>query len=371
MPRVLKLALEGEQVEIVDGMFVAVPLSAQDDMLALSTESFGSAVKDAAAAVWERITKLLAAISATIKGIVKWLVARVKGDKGRKVNEEIVKQYEALEDTIHDFKDADPDKKMQTIAKNERLDEKASIRLSAVAHALLDDPKAYLGAIGAVEGILDEKGQQATVKASAMLVALSKLGHSHPLNEDDGVQKEISAIHDVFEPLPAKLVMIHDLITAAYRNRRKDSLPTNPEELTGVLGMVRELLSSTTTVETFERWTKEMELIEKDVDLATRQTKSNLGAMKGDEDRAKAQAMLDGYSAFWKELKPVLKALVVLDQLRSGAFQLTDVIIDYWKAIIKRTREEYKDQEVVVARIVDLHRRFTAQAGKLKDLMGH
>jgi len=370
MGRLLRLALEGEPIEVVEGMFVAVPFEAAEDVQAISTEAFADTVKHAAGAVWARIVKLLEGISAAVKGIVKWLMDRVKGNKGREVNQEIVKKYEQLEDSIKDFKEADPDDKMASIAKTGQLDEKASIRLSAVAHALLSDPKAYLGSVGDVEKILDEKGQQAAVKASAMLVALSKLGHGHPLNENGGVQKEIETIRSVFEPLPGKLETIHGLISEAYRNRRKDALPTKPEELAGVLGMVRELLGSTATVETFARWTKEMELIEKDIDLATRQTKSVMGAAKEEEDRTKAQAMLEGYTAFWTELKPVLKVLVMLDQLRQGAFQLTGVIVDYWKAVIKHTREAYKDQDVVVSRIVDLHRRFTAEASALKQLMG-
>jgi hypothetical protein len=96
MVRLLRLAIEGEQVEIVEGMFVAVPLSAQEDMLSLSTESLGQAVQGAAQAVWARIAKLIAGILAAVKGASKWLFNQIKGDRGRKINKEIVHQYEVM-----------------------------------------------------------------------------------------------------------------------------------------------------------------------------------------------------------------------------------------------------------------------------------
>jgi hypothetical protein len=199
MVRLLRLAIEGEQVEIVEGMFVAVPLSAQEDMLSLSTESLGQAVQGAAQAVWARIAKLIAGILAAVKGASKWLFNQIKGDRGRKINKEIVHQYEVMEETIRRFKEADPDSRMESIAKADGLDQRRSSQLSATAHALLDDPKAYLGTVAEVEKMLDEGSQSAVVKASAMLVALAKLGPTHPLNSGDaeGVQKEIATAHSV------------------------------------------------------------------------------------------------------------------------------------------------------------------------------
>ena len=59
-----------------------------------------------------------------------------------------------------------------------------------------------------------------------------------------------------------------------------------------------------------------------------------------------------------------------LDQLRRGVFQLTHSVIGFWKEVVKRTMAEYKDQEAVLNRIIDLDRIFQSEAAKLKQLVG-
>lgn len=372
MGRLLKLALEGEQIEVVEGMFVAVPLGASQAVQALSTESFGEAVQKATHAVWERIAKLIAGIAAAVKGVIKWLIARFKGDKGRKVNQEITHQYEVLEESIRNFGQVDPDSKMESITKADRLDEHASRSLSATAHALLDDPKAYLEAVHAVEKMMDSTGQAATVEASAKLVSFAKVGPDHPINQNDAerIRQEVSHVHAHFERLPEYLGIIHELIASAYKNKAAERLPANPTKLAAVLTMAREVLTGTATVDTFERWTKELTLIDKDMDQATKATHAHLRVIKDDDSRDRAQAMLAGYRAFWKEMQPIFKALNMLDQLRHGVFQLTNSVIDFWKAVVKRTMEEYKGQDTVLNRIVDLDKIFQSEAAKLKQLIG-
>lgn len=372
MGRLLKLALEGEQIEVVEGMFVAVPLGAAEAVQALSTESFGETVQKAAKAVWERIAKLLAAMAATVKGVVKWLMARIKGDKGRKVNQEIVHQYEVLEESIRNFKSADPESKMESIAKADGLAEHYSRSVSATGHALLDDPKAYLGAVAAVEKMMDKDGQQRTIEASSMLVALAKVGPNHPFNQNEGerVNQEVAKVHAHFERLPEYLGIIHELVRSSYKNKGSERLPASPAALADLLTSVRNLLADSVATDTFERWTKEIVLIEKDVDQAEKATQASLRVVKDDEGVARAQAMLAGYATFWKEMQPVLKALSMLDQLRQGAFQLTNTVIGFWKEIVKRTMDEYKNQEAVLNRIVDLDKIFQSEAAKLKQLVG-
>lgn len=372
MGRLLKLALEGEQIEVAEGMFVAVPIGAVEDVRAISTEAFADTIKNAAKKVWEHLAKLLAAIAASITGVTKWLLTRLKGDKGRKVNQEIVHQYEVLEESIRNFKSADPESKMESIARTDHLSEEASRTLSSTAHALLDESKAYLGAVGEVEKMLDASGQAAIVKASSLLVALSKLGLSHPLNnhDADGVGKQIAVVHEQFEHLPEKLTLIQELIASAYKEKTDERLPANPTQLASVLATAREALSGTSTVETFERWSKEVALIEKDINLATRQTQAHLSVAKDEQGQDVARAMLAGYASFWRELQPVLKALAMLDQLRSGALQLTETVIRYWREVVKRTMDEYKGQEAVLNRIVELDRVFQTETQKLKQLVG-
>lgn len=372
MARMLRLAIEGESIEIVEGMFVAVPLTAAEDVRAISTEAFGETIKNAAAKVWEHLAKLIAGIVATVKGVAKWLLARLKGDKGRKVNQEIVHQYEVLEESIRNFKSADPESKMESIARTDGFAENASRSLSVTAHALLDDPKAYLGAVGAVEKMMDKQGQQRTIEGSSMLVALAKVGPDHPFNQQEGerVNAEVAKIHAHFERLPEYLGIIRELIASSYQNKTGDRLPTNPSALAELLGAVRDMLSGSATVDTFERWSKEITLIEKDVEQAQKHTEAHLRVVKDEAGQSRARAMLAGYAAFWKEMQPILKALSMLDQLRHGAFQLTDTVIGYWKKVVERTMAEYKDQEAVLSRIVELDRVFQAEAKKLKQLVG-
>jgi hypothetical protein len=173
-----------------------------------------------------------------------------------------------------------------------------------------------------------------------------------------------------FEHLPEKLAVIHELIATAYKNKTNERLPANPVKLAELLGSLRETISSTATVETFTRWQKEIELIEKDLELAQRHTQAVERATTDETARDKAKVMLEGYGTFWKELQPVLKALVMLDQLRRGVFQLTGTVIEFWKDVVKRTMDEYKGRTEVLDRIVELDRIFSAEARKLKQMVG-
>jgi hypothetical protein len=69
-------------------------------------------------------------------------------------------------------------------------------------------------------------------------------------------------------------------------------------------------------------------------------------------------------------MQPIFKALHMLDQLRQGVFQLTNSVIGFWKAVVERTMEEYKGQDTVLNRIVDLDKIFQSEAAKLKQLIG-
>jgi hypothetical protein len=127
MGRLLKLALEGETIEVVDGMFVGVPIGEakeRQDMIealesldealghideacragdvqlylngelpmegAVATENVKEKVKVILKKIWALIAKVIAACLALQHGFVEWLR---KGGRGRPLHKEVYKAW--------------------------------------------------------------------------------------------------------------------------------------------------------------------------------------------------------------------------------------------------------------------------------------
>jgi hypothetical protein len=90
--RALRLALEGENIEIVEGMFVAVPIGQAEDVRALSTEAFKDSLKEGVKKVIVAIQKAIAGIIGAIMGFFKWAT----GNSKRGLKKEVANEYSKI-----------------------------------------------------------------------------------------------------------------------------------------------------------------------------------------------------------------------------------------------------------------------------------
>jgi hypothetical protein len=111
--RALRLALEGETIEVIEGMFVAVPVGAAEDVRALSTESFGDAVKSAGKAAWEMLAKLIAGAIAAVKGFIKWF--RHGGGRNRTLSDEVRREYGLALKAVTELRRTTSEEKIESV----------------------------------------------------------------------------------------------------------------------------------------------------------------------------------------------------------------------------------------------------------------
>jgi hypothetical protein len=202
MGRLLKLALEGETVQVVDGMFVAVPLGAaaeqQETLAALeeldealggideacragdvqlfltgqtptedavATESVKDTVKTVLKKIWALIARVIAASQALMQGFIVWL--RKGGTKRRRpLHKEVYKAYLDMSTLLEEIfgilkrdkvaMERAGKKMMKNIIDVDKLDEKFGAKLNnAQRDMLVDGP--YMEAIKTLIGVVCEK----------------------------------------------------------------------------------------------------------------------------------------------------------------------------------------------------------------------
>lgn len=201
MGRLLKLALEGETIEVVDGMFVAVPIGSADhqpdltealeeldtavDAIdeacrvgdvqlyltgqtpvegAVATESVKEKVKLVLKKIWALIARVIAASQALMQGFLVWL--RKGSGKRRPLHKEVYKAYldlsAVLEDIFGIFKrdkaamERVGKKLLTNVVHIDKLDEKFGAKLNNVQRDMLVEGP-YTSAITALIGVVCEK----------------------------------------------------------------------------------------------------------------------------------------------------------------------------------------------------------------------
>lgn len=201
MGRLLKLALEGETIEVVDGMFVAVPIGtgarhpdlsealeeldnavgAIDEACrtgevqlyltgqtptegAVATESIKEKVKVVLKKIWAMIARVIAASQALARGFITWL--RKGSSKRRPLHKEVYKAYldltSALEEIVGLVKrdkgamERLSAKLTANVVKIDKLDEKFGAKLNNVQRDMLVEGP-YMAAITTLIGVVCEK----------------------------------------------------------------------------------------------------------------------------------------------------------------------------------------------------------------------
>lgn len=201
MGRLLKLALEGEQIEVVEGMFVVVPIGSaehQPDLTealeeldtavgaideacrvgdvqlyltgqtpvegAVATESVKEKVKLVLKKIWALIARVIAASQALMQGFITWL--RKGSGKRRPLHKEVYKAYLDMSTMLEDIfgilkrdkaaMERVGKKMMANVVHVDKLDEKFGAKLNNVQRDMLAEGP-YTGAITTLIGVVCEK----------------------------------------------------------------------------------------------------------------------------------------------------------------------------------------------------------------------
>lgn len=331
MGRVLKLALEGEQVEIVEGMFIAVPIGTGEDVRSLSTEAFGETIKKAANKVWEWIIKIAAAIGAAVKGFLNTFFGKTRRHRG--MNDEVKRNYELLIKKFSSRKPLTVEDKVQSVIKADKLDEKFADRISQEAKAFLISEKYKKGIDELIALLTDDQHRRSMLNAAnAFVGAITKPG------QNDAAQ--LAQIRSTFEaylkPTQAAFVEAKEGIDEA---KSKDfKVPEIPREQAAVVSGAFERLKELSVVLKLEKWRSTIGDIERMIKSVEDGAKRRAAATErvGYEDPA-IKSLQDALKLYWELLKGYMSAIGMVSKYEGGLWRLTDEIVRFRREALNRT----------------------------------
>ena len=337
MHRMLKVALEGEPVEVVEGMFIGVPIGVAEDIEAISTESFGEAVKNAGKKVWEMIVKLCATVMAAIKAFINHIFGKTSKDRG--MNDERRRQYELL---IKKFKDQKPlsvEDKIASVIKSDQLDEKFLGKLNESQKSFLTNGDYKDAMTKMVAMVSNDHHRTALVDAiNAFINAVKTPGRG-----DEGNLETIRKVFTEYvEPMHQAMAAVHQAIDAG-----KDKKAELPEDLRAMQSMVtgtQEWLKDLGIMSIENQWKTTFVRIEaalKKVELVAHANMNNGSQESG-------QGMMAVLQKYWELLKGYMSAINMIRTFESSSYTLIQLVIEFRKDALERTRRAHPEHRAEI-----------------------
>lgn len=335
MPRMLRMALEGEQVEIVEGMFIAVPIGMGEDIRAISTESFGEAVKKAGQKVWEVIAKIAAAIVAAIKGFINHIRGRTKNDRGMK--DEVRRQYELLTKKFTERKPLTVEDKINSVIKADGLGTKFWDKLSVEKKAFLATP-GYKDAVVKITALLSNSGQRRAV--TDLINAFVDVINT-PATQDAALEKMRKTFAEDIEPMHAAMSAAKEALEKVETD--KPEFPANIQEQIHAVDGVASWLSKLNMVTINREWQAVLSAAERTLEKV--QQRAEELQHKGMEDGSRG--LTDVLRRYWEMIKMYLTALQYMNRFESETWGLAAEIIAFRKEALQRTRNAHRGEPAV------------------------
>lgn len=310
MPRMLKIALEGELIE-VSGMFVAVPVGQREDVeaLTMSTESFGEAVKSGAKKVWEMLAKMIAGAIAAIKGLYRWLRGGV--GRNRTLTAEVKREYELALTSILEMRKSTLDEKIASVAKANNHGTSAGKDVFTVAeYDLVHNGPRTQALLGAVQ-LAEESGTLSLLRSGVASIKKSvreqiAQGDKHTVRADGPGQSE----QELLEKIRKFAEAVHE--DGSREQRSEDGSHRVPIDVTGMIeaaNNTKKFLDGRNKLDLIDKYEEVM----KEVERGLQEFNSELGKIPGTAEVA---------SMAMKRLRVFSNALFSLVKLIGDARQL-------------------------------------------------
>lgn len=339
MLRMLRMALEGETIEVVEGMFIAVPIGRGEDIQAISTESFGEAVKKAGQKVWEIIAKIAAAIAAAIKGFINHITGRTKNDRGMK--DEVRRQYELLAKKFVERKPLTVEDKISSVIKTDGLGTKFWDKLSAEKKAFLAVP-GYKDAVVKVTALLSNSGHRSAVidLINAFVDVINR-----PVTQDVALEKMRKLFTENVEPMHAAMATAKEALQKVETD--KPEFPANIQEQIQVVDGVAGWLSKLNMTTINREWQATLSAAERTLDkVQQRAEELQRKGMDGGSN-----GLSEVLRRYWEMIKMYLTALQYMRRFEAETWGLAGEIIAFRKDALQRTRSAHKGEADVRAEI--------------------
>jgi hypothetical protein len=342
MNRMLKVALEGEQVEIVEGMFIGVPIGMGEDVQAISTEAFGETLKKAGQKVWEVIAKIAAAIAAAIKGFINHITGRTSKD--RTMTEEVRRQYELLAKKFTERRPLTVEDKVNSVIKADGLGEKFWDKLSVEKKTVLTNP-GYKDAIVKITALLSNNGhRQAIVDVvNSFVNVINTPGNQEAQLAEAEKMRKVFA--ECVEPMNAAMSVAKEAMDKVDSD--KPSFPENIHEQIGTINGVTGWLKTLNIFTISGNWKLTLEKCDHIVGEISK--RASALANKGVEG-ADGQ-LTEVLRRYWEMIKLYMSAVNYMTRFEADTWGLVGEIIAFRKEALSRTKSAHKGEKDVVEEI--------------------